>query len=104
MPASLDSIVAATRRRISQRISGNRRDSGLRALEDAAAAHTPRGFRKQLRRVAQDGGAVAVIAELKKSSPSKGLIRAAFRPCELARDLERAGAAAPAGVTHETNF
>ena len=45
MPVSLDSIVAATRQRISQRISGNRQNSGLRALKVAAAAHTPRGFR-----------------------------------------------------------
>jgi indole-3-glycerol phosphate synthase len=70
MPASLDSIVAATRQRL-QRISGGGRDCDLRALEHAAAAHTPRGFRKQLRRVAQDGIAV-IIAELKKASPSKG--------------------------------
>ena len=104
MPASLDSIVAATRQRISQRISGGGRDSGLRALEHAAAAHTPRGFRKQLRRMAQDGIAVAVIAELKKASPSKGLIRADFRPSELARDLERAGAAALSVLTDEQFF
>ncbi|MGA2456909.1 MAG: indole-3-glycerol phosphate synthase TrpC [Terriglobales bacterium] len=104
MPASLDSIVAATRQRISQRTSGNRRDSDLRALEHAAAAHTPRGFRKQLRRMAQDGSAVAVIAELKKASPSKGLIRADFRPSELARDLERAGAAALSVLTDEQFF
>ena len=104
MPASLDSIVAATRRRISQRVSGSRRDSSLRALEHAAAAHTPRGFRKQLRRVAQGGIAVAVIAELKKASPSKGLIRADFRPSELARDLERAGAAALSVLTDEQFF
>src|ERR1019366_7519474 len=104
MPASLDSIVAATRRRISQRISGNRRDSGLRALEDAHAAPTPRGFRKKLHRVVKDGVAVAVIAELKKASPPKGLIRADFRPCELAGDLERAGAAALSVLTDEQFF
>ncbi len=104
MPASLDTIVAATRRRISQRTSGSKRDSSLRALEDAAAAHTPRGFRKQLRRVAQDGSAIAVIAELKKASPSKGLIRADFRPSELARDLERAGAAALSVLTDDQFF
>ena len=104
MPASLDSIVAATRQRISQRISGGGRDSGLRALEHAAATHTPRGFRKQLRRMAQDGIGVAVIAELKKASPTKGLIRADFRPSELARDLERAGAAALSVLTDEQFF
>lgn len=100
MPASLDVIVAATR----QRLSLKRRNSDLRALERAAAGHTPRGFRKHLRRIAQEGIAVAVIAELKKASPSKGLIRADFRPCELARNLERAGAAALSVLTDEQFF
>jgi indole-3-glycerol phosphate synthase len=108
MPVSLDSIVAATRQRLSQRASENastsRRDSDLEALERAAAAHTPRGFRNQLRRVAQDGTAIAVIAELKKASPSKGLIRADFRPPELARQFEQAGAAALSVLTDEQFF
>jgi indole-3-glycerol phosphate synthase len=109
MPASLESIVAATRQRLSERIfergqAGNGQGSGLRELERAAAGHTPRGFRKQLRRVAQDGAAVAVIAELKKASPSKGLIRADFRPSELARELEQAGAAALSVLTDEPFF
>jgi len=98
MPASLDSIVAATR----QRLSLSRRTPDLRTLERAAAAHVPRGFRNQLRRVAQEG--IAVIAELKKASPSKGLIRTDFRPSELARDLERAGAAALSVLTDEQFF
>jgi indole-3-glycerol phosphate synthase len=106
MRASLNSIVAATRQRLSQRasehVSTNRRDSDLEALERAAATHTPRGFRNQLRRVARDG--IAVIAELKKASPSKGLIRADFRPSELARELERAGAAALSVLTDEQFF
>jgi indole-3-glycerol phosphate synthase len=106
MPVSLDSIVAATRQRLSQRasehVSASRRNSDLQAMERAAAAHTPRGFRNQLRRVARDG--VAVIAELKKASPSKGLIRADFRPSELARELERAGAAALSVLTDEQFF
>jgi indole-3-glycerol phosphate synthase len=106
MPASLDSIVAATRQRLSQRASAqessSRRNSDRQALERAAAAHTPRGFRNQLRRVAQDG--IAVIAELKKASPSKGLIRGDFRPSELARELERAGAAALSVLTDEQFF
>jgi len=106
MPVSLDSIVAATRQRLSQRASehgsASRRNSDLQAMERAAAAHTPRGFRNQLRRVARDG--VAVIAELKKASPSKGLIRADFRPSELAREFERAGAAALSVLTDEQFF
>src|SRR4030081_1795927 len=111
MRASLDSIVAATRQRLSERLSerapehaSSRRNSDLQALERAAAEHTPRGFRNQLRRVAQDGIAVAVIAELKKASPSKGLIRADVRPSELAREFEGAGAAALSVLTDEQFF
>ena len=106
MRASLDSIVAATRQRLSRRasahVSMSQRKSDLQELERAAAEHTPRGFRNQLRRVAQDG--IAVIAELKKASPSKGLIRADFRPSELARELEQAGAAALSVLTDEQFF
>src|SRR3984893_12344890 len=106
MRASLDSIVAATRQRLLQRASApgssSRRNRDRQALEQAAAGHTPRGFRNQLRRVAQDG--IAIIAELKKASPSKGLIRADFRPSELARDLERSGAAALSVLTDEQFF
>jgi indole-3-glycerol phosphate synthase len=100
MPASLDSIVAATR----QRLSLSRRDRDLPALERAASAHSPRGFRNQLRGVSRDGIAVAVIAELKKASPSKGLIRADFRPSELAQELEQAGAAALSVLTDKEFF
>ncbi len=98
MAASLDSIVAATR----QRLSRSRQNSALPALERAAAAHLPRGFRNRLRRIAQNG--IAVIAELKKASPSKGLIRNDFSPSELARDLEGAGAAALSVLTDEQFF
>jgi indole-3-glycerol phosphate synthase len=98
MPASLDSIVAATR----QQVSHTRKTADRRALEKAAAEHRPRGFREHLRRVAQDG--VAVIAELKKASPSKGLIRADFHPAALARELAQAGAAALSVLTDEQFF
>jgi indole-3-glycerol phosphate synthase len=102
MTASLESIVAATRRRISQRKAANGRVYDFKSLGRAAAGHTPRGFRKQLRSVGKDG--IAVIAELKKASPSKGMIRADFRPAELARELEAAGAAALSVLTDEEFF
>jgi len=98
MRVSLDSIVAATR----QRLSLSRPKPDPRVLERAAAAHAPRGFHKHLRRVAQDG--IAVIAELKKASPSRGLIRADFTPSELAHDLEASGAAALSVLTDEHFF
>jgi indole-3-glycerol phosphate synthase len=98
MPASLETIVSATR----QRLSGSRRSMDLRTLERAADAHIPRGFRKHLQRAAREG--LAIIAELKKASPSKGLIRADFRPSELAPELERAGAAALSVLTDEDFF
>ena len=98
MPASLDSIVSATRKRVSE----SRRSADLRTLERKAAEHMPRGFRESLRRTAANSP--AIIAELKKASPSKGLIRADFRPIELAQELERAGAAALSVLTDEEFF
>lgn len=98
MPDSLDSIVSATRKRVSE----SRRSADLRALERKAAAHSPRGFREQLRQTARSQP--AIIAELKKASPSKGLIRADFRPAQLAQELERAGATALSVLTDEEFF
>jgi indole-3-glycerol phosphate synthase len=98
MPASLDSIVAVSRRRVSEL----RRTADRRGLEQTAAEHKPRGFRDRLLRVSQHG--VAIIAELKKASPSKGLIRADFRPADLAPELEQAGAAALSVLTEEEFF
>jgi len=98
MPTSLDSIVAAARQRVFER----RRTTDLSVLGRAAAKHAPRGFLNQLRRISQDG--IAIIAELKKASPSKGLIRTDFRPAALGRELEQAGAAALSVLTDEPFF
>jgi indole-3-glycerol phosphate synthase len=98
MPSKLDEIIAATRTRLSETKS----QTGLRALEQRAAAHQPRGFRNRLKTVGMSGP--AIIAELKKASPSKGLIRAHFPVAELARELEHAGAAALSVLTDEPYF
>src|ERR1700758_1666327 len=98
MAAVLDRIVAATR----ARVADSRRGADLRELERRAEQHVPRGFRKTLDSKGRDG--IAVIAELKKASPSKGLIRASFDPVELARELEAAGAACLSVLTDEEFF
>ena len=72
------------------------------ALTLAAERHRPRGFRQRLRTVGRDG--IAIISELKKASPSKGLIRADFPVADLARQLESAGAAALSVLTDEKFF
>jgi indole-3-glycerol phosphate synthase len=74
----------------------------LRELERRAEQHVPRGLRRALEERSRAG--VAVIAELKKASPSKGLIRAEFRVEELAKELEAAGAAALSVLTDEEFF
>jgi indole-3-glycerol phosphate synthase len=98
MPASLDAILTAAR----LRVSDARRTADMAALERAAANHTPRGFEQRLRESAKHG--IAIIAELKKASPSRGLIRAEFEPATLSRDLQHAGAAALSVLTDEQFF
>ncbi len=83
-------------------VAERKRATDLRALERQAAAHTPRGFARALREKARSGP--AIIAELKKASPSKGLIRAEFVVPALAAQLEAAGAAVLSVLTEERFF
>ena len=85
----LDRIVAVKR----QEVPAARALHSEAALRELAAAQTPpRGFAAALR-AKLAAGRPAVIAEIKKASPSKGVIREHFVPAEIAASYARHGAA-----------
>jgi indole-3-glycerol phosphate synthase len=98
MATHLDEILAVTRHDLALR----KQSANLADLERRATAHIPRGFAAALRRHGKS--APAIIAELKKASPSKGLIRADFPVASLATRLAKAGAAALSILTEEHYF
>ena len=97
MPTQLDQILAHTLLEVGRRKS----TADLPELERRAADYRPRGFARHLRAATRTRP--AVIAEIKRASPSRGLIRADFHPTELARSLAAAGAAALSVLT-DTEF
>ena len=94
----LAEIIAATRRRVAE----CRSTAKMQELERRAEAHVPRGFRKALETAS--AGGPAVIAELKKASPSRGVIRSDFNAAALAKELTQAGATALSVLTDEEYF
>jgi indole-3-glycerol phosphate synthase len=100
MSDTLARICATTR----EAVARDRAAQPLAAVEKAAAAApAPRGFAAALERRVAAGG-YGLIAEIKKSSPSAGLIRPDFDPPSLAQAYQRGGAACLSVLTEEANF
>ncbi|MEG3617478.1 indole-3-glycerol phosphate synthase TrpC [Magnetovibrio sp. PR-2] len=85
-------------------IEGRKEVRSIDDLENRAhMAATPRGFIDALKKSVAEGR-YGLIAEVKKASPSKGLIRADFHPAQLAKAYQRAGASCISVLTDEKYF
>jgi indole-3-glycerol phosphate synthase len=99
-PDILAGIAAYKHEEVTQRRRA-RADADIAAA--IAAAEPPRGFAAALRRP-RPAGRLALIAEVKKASPSRGLIRADFDPAAIARAYEAGGATCLSVLTDAPSF
>jgi indole-3-glycerol phosphate synthase len=98
MTTHLDTILATTR----ATVAASREHVSASELERRAAEHKPRGWANALRKRSKSGP--AIIAELKKASPSKGLIREDFDVSWLAQRYATGGATVLSVLTDEPYF
>ncbi len=93
-------ILASIAEHVRAAVERRRREAPIEALRDRPLFNLPtRGFARSL-----TGQARRIIAEIKKASPSKGLIRADFEPVSIAKDYAAGGASAISVLTEERFF
>jgi indole-3-glycerol phosphate synthase len=97
-PDLLETIVAATRRVV----AGRRERAPMAVMEARARNHTPAGARFRAALAAADR--INIIAECKRRSPSRGMLRAAYDPVSIAAGYEAGGAAALSILTEPMFF
>ncbi|SDM19633.1 indole-3-glycerol phosphate synthase [Modicisalibacter muralis] len=100
IPTILARILARKEQEVAERRA---RVSEAALLERAREQSAPRGFIEALNRTIADGDP-AVIAEIKKASPSCGVIREDFQPAEIARAYAEAGASCLSVLTDADFF
>src|SRR6266545_394201 len=93
-------ILATITQHVREVVERRQRETPLAALRDRPLFHLPtRGFARRL-----TGTTRRIIAEVKKASPSRGLIRADFDPVAIAKDCAAHGASAVSVLTEERFF
>ncbi|HXE80281.1 MAG TPA: indole-3-glycerol phosphate synthase TrpC [Vicinamibacterales bacterium] len=93
----LEAVVAAARRRVEDA-------RGRSSLEELKRLATPRDPARSFRRALERPDGINIIAECKRRSPAKGILRVNYDPVAIARGYETAGAAAISVLTEPTFF
>ncbi|MGE5506368.1 MAG: indole-3-glycerol phosphate synthase TrpC [Actinomycetota bacterium] len=99
-PTILDRICAEKRKQVNEQKGRRNIQELLKRAKDQAP---PRGFAAALTKAAETKG-YGIIAEIKKASPSAGVIRPNFEPAQLARAYSRGGAACLSVLTDQKFF
>lgn len=101
--ADIPSILKRILQTKAEEVAVRSRQYDLATISSMALDQAPaRGFARRI--LEREGSAAAVIAEVKKASPSAGVIRENFHPAEIAHSYERGGAACLSVLTDEQYF